>query len=183
MKLETLLAGIMLASTVQMAQAADSEHYVALSYDFNDGVAYEGGMDLSTDEKDEGFTLTYGYQFEERFAVEVFYTDAGSFSASGEGFESSLDVSGYGVGFKFDFIRDHMYKVFGKLGYGRYELDQSSTLLGMSDSASENESDYFYGVGGEYVLTPELNIRGEYYQVEVGAGDYNSIKIGLVYGF
>jgi len=52
MKLETLLAGIMLASTVQMAQAADSEHYVALSYDFNDGVAYEGGMDLSTDEKD-----------------------------------------------------------------------------------------------------------------------------------
>ena len=121
MKLETLLAGIMLASTVQMAQAADSEHYVALSYDFNDGVAYEGGMDLSTDEKDEGFTLTYGYQFEERFAVEVFYTDAGSFSASGEGFESSLDVSGYGVGFKFDFIRDHMYKVFGKLGYGRYE--------------------------------------------------------------
>ena len=53
----------------------------------------------------------------------------------------------------------------------------------MSDSASENESDYFYGVGGEYVLTPELNIRGEYYQVEVGAGDYNSIKIGLVYGF
>src|SRR6056300_984743 len=183
MTLKTLLAGLVLVSTVQMAEAWDPEHYVALSYDFNDGDIFEGGAGMSSDEKDEGYTLTYGYQFEERLAVEVFYTDVGSFSETGENYANNIDVNGYGVGVKFDFMNEDTFKVFGRLGYARHEVDQSLVVMEEASSDSDTDSDYFYGIGAEYVLTPELNIRGEYNQFEVGRSDYNSIKIGFVYGF
>lgn len=183
MTFRTLLAGLVLALTAQMAQASDSDHYVSVSYDFNDGDLFEGGMGTSTDEKDDGITLTYGYQFEERLAVEMFFADVGSFSETAENYANNIDVSGYGIGIKFDFIHDDMYRAFGKMGYARHEVDQSLVFMEVASHDSDTDSDYFYGIGGEFVLTPELSIQGEYNNFKVGRNDYNSIKIGLVYGF
>lgn len=153
-------------------------------------------INIDSDEKDIGYKLFGGYQFNRYLALEGGYFDLGEF-----GFDATtvpagtLDGKIRVKGLNFDVVGMFPFteklSAFGRLGVNYAKVDDSfhgSGAVVADSSPDSNDTNYKYGAGLQYNFTPALAMRleAERYRVDDAVendGDIDLASIGLVYRF
>ena len=131
------------------------------------------------DDEDSGFTIFFGYDYNERFALELGYSDLGDTKASisdsgGLTADHETVVMTLGGLLKTDPIKEN-FVIFVKAGLARIHDDEE--ISGASTNKSDiKTNDTFYGLGINYELPNGLIVRGLYedYGETDGLTDVNS---------
>lgn len=146
-----------------------------------------GATNVSSDEnnRDTGWKIFAGYQFNPYLAVEGGYVDFGKYDAKVTGMAGTADVNIYGEvdsqAMFFDVVghlpANESFSVFGKVGLAFTWTDASASgnvgnFFSASANASENEVVPKLGVGFRYNITKQIGVRAEYeYYFNVGKSD------------
>ncbi len=154
------------------------------------GVGFTG----SCDDKDTGWKLFAGYQFHKHFAVEGAYVDLGKFNAVGTA--SGLPVSANADAKTWQLVGVGMlplannFSLFGKAGVHRWDLDVRGRAGGATATASDDGTDFTFGIGAGYDFTKNLGLRVEWErfrdvgeQNTTGKSHVDLLSVGLRYRF
>jgi OOP family OmpA-OmpF porin len=178
-------------SSVALAQSkmgADAGWYVGghvgrSSTSFN-GTDFNatGGVSKTTEEHDTAWKLLLGYNFDQNWALEGFYTSLGEPKVKYSGIVVGTTVGGtgeikmrndaWGIAVKGTIPVHQQWDIYGRLGwtYNRSEMNASfsladtyfGTVAQTNWGASENRSDVLLGVGVEWKPQKNWGIRLEY---------------------
>jgi OmpA-OmpF porin, OOP family len=150
------------------------------------------------DEKDTGFKLQFGYQFNPNFAIEGGLVDLGEFqydaTFTGGTAEAKWEAKGVSINALGILPIDDSFSVFGKIGMvnAKVEMDLTATGAGGTASVSDSEKNWspVFGVGAIYNATKSIGIRAEYERYSslgddatTGEGDIDLLSIGVSYKF
>ncbi|HCE11140.1 MAG TPA: flagellar motor protein MotB [Oxalobacteraceae bacterium] len=152
---------------------------------------------ITDDDRDTGFKLFGGYQFNKYLAVEGGYFDLGKF-----GFKATTIPPGMLSGdiklrgLNLDLVGTlpitQKFSAFGRVGMNYGDARDSFTGTGavqvLNPSPSQRQTNYKYGVGLQYAFTEALAMRveAERYRINdaVGnKGDVDLYSVGLTYRF
>lgn len=195
MKKSALLAAVCGAMLVSPMVAADQ--YVQLQLgqastdamddvcDYVDFIESNFGVAGSCDDKDDGFRISYGYAFNDIFAIEGGYQDIASFQAKlsdGIDFEKfTNDVTGLDVTAVARWNLNDSFTLMGRAGLMRWDSEFSyKSSFGGNDSISESGTSLLYGVGAEFKmfsLSYEV-IKDVGDDDTMGEGDIERISLG-----
>lgn len=182
-----------------LAFAQDAGFYAgaAVGQSRNNEYACEGAL-IACDEKDTGWKIFGGYQFNKNFGAEVGYVDLGQTTANGviTGVTVSTSTKAKGwevLGVGTLPIADK-FSAYGKLGFFRWDVDFSATVaipgFAAVASASETGTDLTYGLGLKYDLTKNVGARLEWQRYNdlgnsatTGKSDVDLFSLGIVYKF
>jgi OmpA-OmpF porin, OOP family len=143
------------------------------STDFNSAVV---GVSTSKDDSDTAWKLLLGYNFDQNWALEGFYTDLGEAKAKYSGLqtgEAKLTNDAWGLAVKGTMPVHPQWDIYGRLGwtYNHSKLDTSFSpaitpfVGGVASngwSADESRSDVLLGIGVEWKPQKNWGIRLEY---------------------
>ena len=152
---------------------------------------------IDDDDRDLGYKLFAGYQFNRNFALEGGYFDLGEFSFTANTLPAGTYRGEIGVrGINLDAVGlwplSERFSAFGRIGvtYAETKDAFSSTGLFITTSTNPEERDmqYKFGAGLQYAMTPALGVRleAERYRVNdaVGnRGDIDLFSLGVIYRF
>jgi len=212
----TMLSGITLLSTALLTQA-DSGFYAGvaigqstLAHEIQRDTGSDASPSISTrnEETDIALRFSVGYTVDltekTHVAVEGFYSleDASTLSKNNLLVSRVNLDSTYGFNVKPGIHITEDFTLFAILGLTvlDFELNNSYPFAPPVRSASEQEQAFNFGFGGEYTLTDNFSVFGEYSQVkdvsfdpipEVAVAgkinpnelDYSSLNIGVKYLF
>jgi len=146
-----------------------------------------GITNVSSDEndRDTGWKIFAGYQFNPYLAVEGGYVDFGKYDVNATGMAGTAAVNVNGEvdsqAMFFDVVghlpANESFSVFGKVGLAFTRTDASASgnvgnFFSVSASDSENEVVPKLGIGFRYNITKQIGIRAEYeYYFNVGKSD------------
>ena len=184
-----LLAGAYFVSVPALAQ--DAGWYVGASVGQSKAKDVCSGLPagVSCDDKDTAYGIFGGYQFNKYFGAELGYTDLGKAEASGLGLKETIKVKGFellGVG---TFPINPQFEVYGKLGFFRWDLNDSCPSCGVADT-NETGTDLTYGLGVKYNFTKNWGVRAQYQRYKdigndatTGKSDVDVLSVGVVFKF
>ena len=142
-----ILASLLAFGLTSSAIASEdgSGAYVGLGYGVtaydNDGSTTNN--DKLKDDSDAGYKVYAGYQFNKIAAVELSYTDYGTFTYENKGTISPSTISlAANVGYNF---LDGQLRPFGLIGFSSLSMDETNPYLEIDEGVS-----VCYGVGIEY---------------------------------
>jgi OmpA-OmpF porin, OOP family len=152
---------------------------------------------ISDRDRDTGYKVFGGYQFNRNFALEAGYFDLGKFGYTATTTPAgTLDGSIKLKGFNLDLVGTlplaAKFSVFGRVGVADAQARDNFSGTGAvnvtNPSPSQRATNLKYGLGLQYDLTRSLatRIEGERYRIDdaVGnKGDINLISVGVVYRF
>jgi OOP family OmpA-OmpF porin len=180
---------------VTSTQAADTGFYVGGSLGQSSANNFSGSdvdaellstyaitASTSTDDSDMGWKLFAGYRFMKYLAVEGAYTDLGKFTAtstvtspSAGVVNTSLKANTWTLSALGILPLGDGFSLFGRAGVSFWNTDVSATGSGGGgggvSSASDNGTDWVYGLGAAYNFTDNLSVRGEWESYDFGGGD------------
>ncbi|MFY9327650.1 MAG: outer membrane beta-barrel protein [Georgfuchsia sp.] len=152
---------------------------------------------ISDDDRDTGYKIFGGYQFNRNFALEGGYFDLGEFGFTATTLPAgTLNGQIKIKGFNLDMVGilpfTEKFSAFGRLGLTRAEAKDrfsgSGLVTVLNPSPSERATNVKFGAGLQYHFTPALGLRleAERYRINdaVGnKGDIDLVSLGLVYRF
>ena len=194
------LTGLVAATTgiSPLASAQDAGFYAGAAVGQSRAKDACEGVTIACDDKDTGWKVFGGYQFNKNFGAEVGYVDLGKATANGviTGVAVSADakVKGFevlGVG---TLPIANNFSAYGKLGFFRWDLDVSATgaISGFSAtvSASETGTDFTFGLGLKYDFAKNIGARLEWQRYNdigkestTGKSDADLLSLGIVFKF
>ena len=151
---------------------------------------------ISNDERDTGYKLFAGYQFNKNFALECGYFDLGKFGftattvpagpLTGQIKLKGLNLDAVGI-----LPFTEKFSAFGRVGLNFADAKDNFTGPGLvipNPNPSKRDTNVKYGAGLQYKFTPALGMRleAERYRINdaVGnKGDVDVVSLGLVYRF
>ncbi|MFL6693984.1 MAG: outer membrane beta-barrel protein [Ramlibacter sp.] len=165
------------------------------------GLAAQGlhGIGISNDDRDTGYKLFGGYQFNPYFGVEGGYVDLGRFgyhaSTTPAGtLSGDMRVKGFNLDLVGTLPLTGRLSALGRIGATSLRASDSFSTSGAvvlpyaSSNPSERSTGFKAGIGLSYALTPALALRleAERYRIKdaVGnRGDIDLVSLGIVYRF
>lgn len=155
------------------------------------------GIAISDDDRDTGYKLFGGYQFNRHFALEAGYFNLGEFSFNATTLPlGTLDGKMKLEGLNFDLVGfmplSEKLSAFGRVGVNYAETKDTFSGTGavnvLSPNAEKREANPKVGLGLQYAFTESLAMRveAERYRINdaVGnKGDIDLLSVGLVYRF
>lgn len=133
--------------------------------------------------RDTALKLTGGYAFNQYFAVELSYVDAGT-QTDTVGLRSiKNESSGIIASALLNVPLGERFAVFGKLGYAFYDSDATGRLGDQVTRESDSSDDLTYGIGIQLAVRRGLSLRAEYEAVDVSEGDFEIVSAGAFYEF
>ena len=150
------------------------------------------------DEKDTGFKLQFGYQFNPNFAIEGGLVDLGEFqydaTFTGGTAQAKWEAKGVSINALGILPINDSFSVFGKVGVvnAKVELDVSATGPGGTATGSDDEKTWspVFGLGAIYNATKSVGIRAEYERYSslgddatTGEGDIDLFSVGVSFKF
>jgi len=155
------------------------------------------GVSIVNDEKDTGYKLYGGYQFNRNFALEGGYFDLGQFGFTATTVPAGrLNGSIKLRGFNLDAVGilpiTEKLSALARVGANYAEAKDTFSGTGAvsvtNPNPSKRDTNYKYGLGIQYAFTESLGMRieAERYRINdaVGnKGDVDLFSIGLVYSF
>lgn len=152
---------------------------------------------IDNDDRDTGYKLFGGYQFNRNFALEGGYFDLGEFSYSATTMPlGTLDGNMKLRGINLDLVGfipfSEKFSAFGRVGVNYAEAKDRFSGTGavnvLSPRAEERDTNVKIGAGVQYAFTDALAMRveAERYRINdaVGnKGDIDLMSVGLVYRF
>ena len=210
-----ILLGITIATLSFMAPALHAEPYIGLSLgnaqtdvgsaipgvDVYNLIVYGPGTDCaslgtctsSTEDSSAGLKLFGGNQLTPNFAVEAYYANLGSYSASandnqGTALKADVDVTAFGVSAVGLLPVSDKAKLFAKAGVFQWNSEVKVTIVDTfvgfagSTTVSDDGIDFMVGIGGQYDLTEKVILRAEYerYATDTAIG---LLSVGVMYKF
>lgn len=166
-------------------EAADNKYYLGGVYHAFTLTESGGDLMFST------LGVRGGYEFTDAFSLEA----EGLFGVSEEDFGGFFGVDvAIGVkyalaGFaKYTFHEGDKLGMFARGGVGYAEFEASASDGVSSVSISEGEGYYALGVGGEYMFTDALSLRGDigvaaFFEEADNVNDYTTFGVSLMYNF
>ena len=155
---------------------------------------------ITDDDRDLGYKIYGGYQFNKNFALEGGYFDLGEF-----GFTATTAVPSAGTlngniklrGLNLDAVGilpiTEKFSAFGRVGVNYAQARDNFTSTGLvpvltNPNPSKKDTNYKVGLGLQYAVTESLAVRAEAerYRIDdaVGnKGDIDLFSVGLVYRF
>lgn len=152
---------------------------------------------ISCDDKDSGWRIFGGYQFNPYIAVEAAYTDLGESSASGVigGITASanFEVTAWEVAAVGSFPVMDRLSLYGKLGLYRAEVEVSGTAtfggFTVPVSTEESNADVTFAFGVKFNITRSLAVRAEWQRYlnvggeDTGESEVDLLSIGVLFRF
>jgi len=147
---------------------APGSGYIGLSVGQSD-YSLDNGIDLfESDQGDTSYGIQLGNYFSTNFGVEIGYTDFGSVNRAG----GTTKADGVNLSLIGKLPLNPMFNVLGKIGTTYSRTDVSSNPASGIVAGSENGFGLSYGVGVEYVFTPQWSTVLQYESQEMKfAGD------------
>lgn len=187
------LAAVGLVSAVAPSVAADQPAgggYIGASLGQSKINDVCDGIVGTCDDKDTGWKIFGGYQFNRYFAVEGGYVDFGKATATDVslGTPISGDAEGWGL-FATGLATlpiNEQFGVFAKAGLAYTKADVTAVVGGVSVSDDDSGTDLVYGVGAKFDFTKNFGMRVEFERFkDVGNfdSDVDLLSAGLVYKF
>ena len=154
-------------------------------------------VSLTDDDRDTGYKIFGGYQFNKNFALEGGYFDLGKFGYTATTLPAgTLNGNIKLKGLNLDAVGilpiTDKFSAFGRVGVNYAQAKDSFTGTGavsvLNPNPSKNDTNYKYGLGLQYAFTESLAVRAEAerYRIDdaVGnKGDIDLISVGLIYRF
>jgi OOP family OmpA-OmpF porin len=152
---------------------------------------------INDDDRDLGFKVFGGYQFNKYFALESGYFDLGKFgftatTAPAGAFNGNIKIKGV----NFDTVAllpfTDRFSAFGRIGVNYAEAKDTFSGTGsvhvLNPTRTRRAANYKIGLGLEYDITESLGLRAEVerYRIDDGVynlGDIDLASAGLVYRF
>jgi OmpA-OmpF porin, OOP family len=152
------------------------------------------GSTCSSDDKDTGWKILAGNQFNQNAAVEFGYIDLGrgtmSLSGPGVGGTANWEATGLNLSLVGTLPVNNEFGVLGRIGIFRWDLDFNVSGIGGSASGSASGTDLTYGVGVKYDFNKTTGMRAEWEKFkdvgdenETGQGDIDLLSLSLVFRF
>lgn len=153
---------------------------------------------ITNDERDTGYKLFGGYQFNKNFALEGGYFNLGKFGYTATTIPAGTLTGNIKLqGVNFDAVGilpfTQKFSAFGRAGvnYAQARDQFSSTgAVGVptNPNPSKSEANYKFGLGLQYDFTESLGMRAEAERYRINdavgnRGDIDLISVGLVYRF
>lgn len=149
------------------------------------------------DNRDTGYKLFGGYQYNKNFAVEAGYFDLGKFGYAATvvpagTLTGAIKLKGLNLDAVGTLPLTEKFSVLGRLGFNYAQARDTFTGTGavnvLNPNPSKNQVNYKFGAGLQYDFTPSLGMRleAERYRINdaVGnRGDIDMYSLGLVYRF
>jgi len=151
---------------------------------------------IADDNRDNGYKLFGGYQYNKNFAVEAGYFDLGKFGymatvVPAGTLTGTIKLKGLNLDAVGTLPLTEKFSAFGRLGLNYAQARDSFTGIGvtvLNPNPSKNDTNYKFGAGLQYAFTESLGMRveAERYRINdaVGnRGDVDMYSLGLVYRF
>jgi len=152
---------------------------------------------IADDNRDTGYKIFGGYQFNENFAVEGGYFDLGRFGFTATTvpagtLSGNIKLRGVNLDLVGTVPITERFSAFGRVGLNYAQARDNFTGAGavsvLNASPSKRDTNLKLGLGLQYALTPALGMRleAERYRINdaVGnKGDVDLVSLGLVYRF
>lgn len=152
---------------------------------------------IADDNRDNGYKLFGGYQYNKNFAVEAGYFDLGQFGYTATvvpagTLTGTIKLEGLNLDAVGTLPLTEKFSVLGRLGLNYAQARDTFTGTGavtvLNPNPSKNQVNYKLGAGLQYDFTPSLGMRieAERYRINdaVGnRGDVDMYSLGLVYRF
>lgn len=138
---------------------------------------------VDSDDSDTGLKIFGGYEVNEFFALEAFYTDLGEFTVNfagtidgGEGAEPftaelGVETTGFGVLAVIDYPLGANFSILGKVGGISWDSDVNFSIVNDgpsgASSAGDDGTDFAWGGGLRYQVTEQLAIDVQYESFDV----------------
>lgn len=204
MKLKTLAAGVLMATAIPLAMAAENAGpYIGANFGHtaintgtvgqklvNDLVAAGfTSASMTMEQGNTGFKLLGGYQVNENFAVEGYYADLGKYNftllttgpvVSGSG---NIKATAYGVDLLGIIPFNQGVSGIGRIGVYRGEGKGSFSALGVAVNSTSTGTDFKLGLGAEWKLSPALRLRTEWEYYNDKDVPINMLSVGIVTHF
>ncbi|PRC93515.1 OmpA family protein [Solimicrobium silvestre] len=154
-------------------------------------------MSINNNDRDTGFKIFGGYQFNKNFSIESGYFDLGKFGYSATTtppgtLNGSITLRGLNIDAIGFLPFTENFSGFGRLGLNYSQAKDSFSGSGLAAVASsdpgKHDLNYKVGMGLQYRLTQALAMRAEVERYRVddaigNKGDIDLYSIGLVYRF
>ena len=148
-------------------------------------------------DKDTGFKLYGGYQFNRNFALEGGYFDLGKFGFTANTLPAgTLDGTIRLKGINLDAVGilpiTEKFSALGRVGLNYASAKDSFVGTGsvrvLNPNPSKRDTNYKLGVGLQYAITDALKVRAELERYRINdaignKGDIDLVSVGLVYAF
>ena len=136
--------GLLLVLVGSLAHADDQKGFYAGS---GAGMYYIDFDDMDYDESAASIRIFGGYNFNEYVSVEAGY--ASLFETSGDVLGADIDIDGnsWDISVRPTMPLTDNMRVYGIIGFTRYEFDVKISALGLSASDDDSGSDLMYGLG------------------------------------
>ncbi len=152
---------------------------------------------IDNDDRDTGYKLFGGYQFNRNFAIESGYFDLGEFSYTATTMPTgTLDGQMKLRGFNLDLLGfipfSEKFSAFGRVGANYAEAKDRFSGTGavnvLSPRADERDTNVKLGAGVQYAFTDALAMRVETERYRINdavgnKGDVDLVSVGLLYRF
>jgi len=163
---------------------------------------FDPGFSCSTDDKDKGWKLFIGRQFDfyKDLAAELSYVDLGKFTANASGTVGSIPstadadvkVKGVELALVGTWPVSDAFGVIGRVGGFRWDVKNDGSATGglVADSPHKTGFNLTYGVGVKYDFTKQLGARAEWERFKrvgdpdtTGRLDVDLLSLNLVFMF
>jgi outer membrane autotransporter protein len=132
-----------------------------------------------------------GYEFHPNLAVEgmlAFGVSNDDFNVDdGLGGVANVEVKlqhAYGIYVKPKFNVTPQFEVFGRLGYNRIKTKETDTAFGASESFSDSDGDFAYGLGAAYRFNPRMSVGLDYMRYfDKDGGKIDGVTVSFGYRF
>jgi OmpA-OmpF porin, OOP family len=144
---------------------------------------------VTVDQGSVGFKVLGGYQVNQNFALEAYYAHLGTYdiAVGTTGPATSLDGEVEFSAIGFDVLGiipfDRAFSGFAKVGLFRWDGEISFSGPGGTASASDDGTDFKFGLGVQWKFSPNLNLRGEWEYYNIEETPIQMLSVGLVYRF
>lgn len=178
--------GCALVAVMSFAQAQESNWYIGASAGqtkVDSGITTTSAAE-SLDEKDTGYKVFGGYQYNQYLAAELYYADLGSVTYS-NGTTTSIesDVKSYGIAGVVSYPLHKHIEPFVKAGIQHWKGKVTGTALNQSFNVVGDGNKALYGVGVNFPITEYFSFRTEYEVIKLDEEDYKFLSAGIVYNF
>ncbi len=147
---------------------ADHDHPDFSSYYFGFALAFPGSDEecdyhgYDCDGSDTGFKLYGGKRFHENLALEVSFQDLGKLRDEEGPLTTTAESEGINLSLVGIIPVSEVGYFYGKAGYMFHDTDYNRILNGVTESSSDDDTDFTYGIGFAFTFSDKYDFRIEY---------------------
>lgn len=132
---------------------------------------------------DTGFKLFGGYRFNEYASIEAAYLDAGTPDDRVSGVTIESDASAIQASAIWQVPIGDRFEAYARGSFFAWEAENTATDGRIFVTQNNEGTDFGYGIGGAFDVTPRFGLRAEFEGAHMDGTDLRVLSIGGVFSF